>query len=274
MSHDSIPTEADLISYYASQYRLDYHNESTPSPRRVMRAWRQGRRLLRLLSPFIEPGSTVVEIGAGIGCTVKAFELAGHAARGYEPGGGFQSYSQDKLHAKVERTSLAQVPTSPTADLALLVHVIEHLRDPLSALEKIRELIGDDGLLYVECPNLSAPFARPGKRFHRAHIFNFSGASLEAFAHRAGLETVRRFGSDRHPNLAFLFRPGEKADAIDASNYAQTMRALERYNALTYHLRPWYLSARAIKVSRYLFEHISAPIVVGRLEKRCMNTNK
>ncbi len=269
VTHASIPTADELTEYYASQYRMDYHHESAPSPRRVMRAWRQGTRLLNLLSGELKPGATVLEIGAGIGCTVKAFEIAGYRARGIEPGADFQAYSHDKLHAPVERATLEELPTEPTADLILLVHVIEHLRDPLWALKTIASMLNEDGLLYVECPNLGAPFARPRRLFHRAHIFNFTGSTLEAFARKAGLEIVQRFGSDDDPNLAYLFRRGEPTESIDRANYENTLAALGRYNIVTYHLRLRYLSVRVNKLSWRLLEHTLARLVVARLLRRC-----
>lgn len=272
VSHNVIPTDEALRDYYASQYRLEYHHESTPSARRVMRAWRQGARLLKLLREYVKPGAAVMEIGAGIGATVKAFELAGFDARGIEPGAGFQTFSHDKLHAPVERATLDEIPTATNADLVLLVHVIEHLRDPAWALGRIRELMNENGLLYIECPNLQAPFARPSRLFHQAHIFNFTGATLEAFAHRAGLETARRFGGDGDPNLAFLFSRGETTGSLDSSNYESTLASLKRYNVVTYHLRLRYLSTRMKKLSWSVLEHTLAPLVVKRIQRRCGQT--
>lgn len=269
VTHASIPTADELRDYYASQYRMEYHHESSPSPRRVMRAWRQGARLLALLRGDLKAGATVLEIGAGIGATVKAFELAGFDAKGIEPGAGFQNYSHDKLHARVERATLEELPAEPCADLVLLVHVIEHLRDPHWALQTIGAMLNEDGLLYIECPNLQAPFARPGRLFHRAHIFNFTGSTLEAFARKAGLQIVRRFGGDDDPNLAYLLRRGEPTESLANSNYENTLAALGRYNVVTYHLRLRYLSTRVKKLSWRLLEHTLAPLVVKRLLRRC-----
>ena len=77
IAHANIPSEEELQAFYATDYRQDYHGEITPSNRRVMRAWKNGQRIERRLSAWTKPGHRVFEIGAGIGCTVKAFQRTG-----------------------------------------------------------------------------------------------------------------------------------------------------------------------------------------------------
>jgi hypothetical protein len=89
ISHETLPSDAELDAYYARQYRSDYHGEFHPSPHRVLRAWSVGRSILQRLRPFLREGDRVLEIGAGIGCTVKAFDVAGFDAEGIEPHLGF-----------------------------------------------------------------------------------------------------------------------------------------------------------------------------------------
>src|SRR5690606_22108136 len=79
VAHARIRSDAELDRYYADEYRQDYHGEFAPSDRRVCRAWNNGQRLLKQLSPYVDRGASVFEIGAGIGCNVKSFELAGFA---------------------------------------------------------------------------------------------------------------------------------------------------------------------------------------------------
>ena len=269
VSHARVPTEEALRAYYTNRYRAEYNHEETPSARRVMRAWRQGQRLVRLLAPFAPAGAAVHEFGAGIGCTVKGFEFAGYDATGVEPGVGFQRYAVDRLRARVRRATLDEPHDGPAAHLGLLVHVIEHLRDPVAALESIRDRLAPDGMLYIECPNLAAPFATFGRMFHEAHIYNFTAATLDAAAARAGLRCVEQFGRANNPNLARLYRLSEPSAPTDPEACARTLRAVRRLNIITYHARPRYLRDRARKVTGYLTERMMAPIALRLLEQRC-----
>jgi 2-polyprenyl-3-methyl-5-hydroxy-6-metoxy-1,4-benzoquinol methylase len=270
VAHARIPSDAELDNYYASTYRQDYHGEYAPSDRRVLRAWKNGQRLLQQLSPYLDPSARVFEIGAGIGCNVKAFELAGYEASGIEPGVGFQQYSRDKLLAKVDCARLFDLPREPKHDLVLLIHVIEHFNSPRKALEYIHSLLKPGGRLYVECPNLGAPFARRSRMFHFAHIHNFTPATLAMMAMRCGFHVERQFSTQGDPNLQMLLTRAEVSRlVIDSTSIEQTKFALRRYNNLTYHARWAYVWPRICKVAGYLGEHVTAKRQVSDLLRQC-----
>lgn len=269
--HLEIPSESQLAAFYTGEYRQSYHGETTPSPRRVMRAWKNGQRILAQLQPHVPPPAKVFEVGAGIGCTVKAFELAGYEASGIDPGEGFQRYSQDRLRTSLRVGDLFQVPQEPTYDLVLLVHVIEHFSSPRRALSHIRKLIRPGGRLYVECPNLTAPLAPFSKMFHFAHIHNFNASTLKMLGEQTGFAVERVFSSENDPNLQVLFRcNSETVTTIERANVVKTWAALQQAKSwVRYHARGVYAGRRLAKVAGYLGEHLRAKRVVRDLERRC-----
>jgi len=270
VAHGQIPSDEELARFYATEYRQSYHGEMTPSDRRVMRAWNNGERIFRQLQPHIEPDMEVFEVGAGIGCTVKVFELNGHTSRGIEPGEGFQNYSQQQLLTDVVRGDLFEQPRDKSHELILLVHVIEHFNSPRKALEYIRGMLSDDGLFYVECPNIAAPFARRSKMFHYAHIHNITPASLKMLAESCGFKLEQQFGSQEDPNLQMLFSCSDSTElTIDPDNYRETMQVINAATPLRYHLRPYYFSSRAKKVASYLNEHLTAKQFVANAIQEC-----
>lgn len=269
VAHRNIPTEAELSAYYSSRYRRQYHGEAKPSPRRVMRAWKNGQRILRQLDPFLRHPSSVLEVGAGIGCTVKAFALGGHDASGIDLGRSFLEYGRELLHAKLQWSSLFDLPRRPRFDLVCLVHVIEHFRSPIEALKAIHSLLRPDGRLYVECPNLAAPFAARHRLFHFAHVYNFTPWTLLAVARRCGFEIERSFSDDDNANVQMLLhRIDQGYLAIDPHGYERTVDQMFRYNVLSYHTRMTYLKPRVKKVLGYLGEHWTAKRFVEQLSDR------
>ena len=87
-----------------------------------------------------------------------------------------------------------------------LVHVIEHFNSPVSALRAIHALVRPGGRLYVECPNLAAPFAACNRLFHFAHVYNFTPWTLLAVARKCGFELEHRFTDNEAPNVEMLLR--------------------------------------------------------------------
>jgi 2-polyprenyl-3-methyl-5-hydroxy-6-metoxy-1,4-benzoquinol methylase len=274
VAHRNLPTEEELQQYYATTYRLDYNGESTPSTRRVMRAWKNGERILRQIGPLLPKGGRVLEVGAGIGCTVKVFERAGFRAEGIDPGGEFLNYSRQRLNAQVEVGDLYDLPETHQFDAVLLVHVIEHLASPRKALNKIATLLKPGGLLYVECPNLEAPFARRDRLFHVAHIHNFIPASLEMLANSCGFEVDQRFGDQQDPNLQRLLRYTGECKQVDGSqNYGRVLEALRRANWGPYHLRWRYVSQRLQKLFGYVSEHLTSRRFVAQRIAECASSH-
>ncbi|MEZ6060416.1 MAG: class I SAM-dependent methyltransferase [Planctomycetaceae bacterium] len=268
--HATVPTESELQQFYSTIYREEYNGERTPGPRRVMRAWNNGERICGQVAPLLPRNARVLEVGAGIGCTVKVFERAGFRAEGIDPGGEFLKFSRDQLHTNVRICNLYDLQPQHQYDAVLLVHVIEHLRSPSTAVKQIAGLLKPGGMLYVECPNLQAPFARRSQLFHAAHIFNFVPETLQCLAQACGFRLRKRFGDQQDVNLQMLFQhTGECRLDIDSRVCGETVEGLNRANPVPYHLRWRYLTERFQKVAGYAREHLSSKTFVSDLIEEC-----
>ncbi len=266
ISHLRIPSDEELAKYYAEEYRRDYHGEIAPSPRRVMRAWKTGGSLLSRLRPYLNARDRVFEVGAGIGCTIKAFELAGFEAEGIEPNAGFNKFSRRILQANVSNAFLEEAPFAPLYDVVLLVHVIEHLRSPAAALRHIRQILKPDGRLYVECPNVGAPHAAPGKLYHYAHIHNFTNETLATLAQACGFQIRQQLSGEDDRNLMFVLdvAPSEKLK-VRTGACRRVLERVHRYNTLTYHLRLEYLRHRLDTLASHAHDRLAASWRVRQL---------
>jgi len=272
VSHEEIPSEADLAEFYGRQYRQAYHGEVKPSAKRVVRAWETGEALLRRLGKFVEPGASVFEIGAGIGCSVKVFDLAGYNASGIEPNEGFCQYSQQQLQSKLRNQSLEDVDETEAFDLVILVHVIEHLRSPAAALKKIHGMLRPGGYLHVECPNLAGHSA-PGKQFHFAHIYNFTAPTLKMLAGSCGFGVAHNFDIKNHVHLRLLLQKSDTAQFdLDESSFDYTIDALSQHNTVTYHSRHGYLKQRLKKAVGRVREQMACRRRLREILAACQST--
>jgi len=282
VSHHQIPPREELRRFYQRDYRLRYHGEWRPSAKRVYRAWKYGLHLARRLRPYFVLGAPVLEIGAGVGCTVGALAEAGLRASGIEPHQGFQHYAREVLGANVARTTLENFHAPERYEGIIMAHVLEHLHSPLEALQQVHAMLASRGMLYLECPNLAAPVAAPGKLFHFAHIFNFTPTTLEQLAARAGFQVAERFGREDDVAIQFLLRKTDRPDtdrpdvaqsfAPDAA--AETLRRAFRYRFFAYYARPSYLQRRFQKLAGYLEEYLCARRWERRFTARSMPSRR
>lgn len=93
--------------------------------------------------------------------------------------------------------ALTHLPHAPPADLIILHHVLEHLRDPIALLMGARKLLSSKGVIYIALPgvfNVGKQYPYLGYFFQNAHAWHFCLQTLDSIASRAGLRRV--FGDE------------------------------------------------------------------------------
>ena len=162
------------------------------------------------------------------------------------------------------------MPPLPAYDFILLVHVIEHFNSPRRALEYIHSMLRPGGRLYIECPNVAAPHAAPGKLFHTAHIYNFTPETLGALAESCGFLFHARLSQPTCREIRLVLQRGPSSRVrVPADSYERTLRRLRHYGPLTYHLRPSYIVHRIIRDIRMSSNRIMARKRLQRLLAEC-----
>jgi SAM-dependent methyltransferase len=115
------------------------------------------RRLLRLLDRLDRRGPLdILEIGYGGGQLLKLFQDRGHRIWGVEvcPSEGplVEQIRSRGGHLFEEGLDRAELPAA-TMDLIYLVHVAEHLPDPLAGFQALSRCARQGALLYLITPN-------------------------------------------------------------------------------------------------------------------------
>lgn len=148
------------------------------------------------MAPF--GGSRLLEIGFGHGIYLKDMHRL-----------GWDVYGCDISRSKVERLKqelgddhvflgvLADIPLPPESfDLIALWHVIEHLHDPGTMLDRIRKLLRPGGLVIIGTPNVQSLEARLLGRWWSGfdvprHLVVFSQKGLVQLLEDRGFKTSK-----------------------------------------------------------------------------------
>lgn len=183
--------------FYQQTYRRIYQASAEPTPKdlyqQTQRATNQAEWLKSLnFNKF----STVLDVGASSGLLLETFAREFEAkVVGVEPGDAYRAVAEAKgipMHASLETL----ISTKPDRfDLATLMHVLEHLENPIQVLTQIREdLLGETGLLFIEVPNFYAHDS-----YELAHLSCFTEHTLNELIRQAGFEPVasRKHGMPR-----------------------------------------------------------------------------
>jgi len=186
-------TREALDRHYRHEYRQRSHSlERDPQKDR----WVQERRaehLARVVRRHQPTPRRHLDVGSSSGTLLTAFSREfGSEAFGVEPG------ESDRAEAGAAGlrvvASIEEIPrqAAGTFDLVTLIHVLEHLPDPVGTLRLIcREWLAADGLVLIETPYL---YGHPS--FELGHLVAFSEQTLRGALSAAGFEIVelRRHG--------------------------------------------------------------------------------
>lgn len=187
----------------------------------------------------------VCEIGFGAGGLLRRFHDAGALVSGIDPDQlGRQIDPLVREHGDL-RVGVVEdlAPGSLHADLVIGIHVLEHVRDPIVTLERVRSFLAPGGRAVFYTPAGDSSGLRAYGRAwwmleDPTHVRFFTADSLARAARRAGFTSVR------------IDRPLLDTLSIDAASLARLRRPVSPRGAL---------SSSAVLAAGAL----SAPLAVG-----------
>jgi hypothetical protein len=205
-------TEVELVEFYEKEYRQLYQGEQGPNAKDLAIQLRRAESLLDYVQPIIHSIVSHLDIGCSAGLLIDKFQKTFNSRSfGVEPGSAYRIYAQaNGMNVFASLDDFKKEDYSPF-ELVSLVHVLEHIPNPVKYLTDIRqELLAQNGWLLVEVPNLYCHDS-----FEVAHLVSFSPHTLVQTLYGAGfrVETMRQHGLPRSLLLplyiTLLARPDE-----------------------------------------------------------------
>lgn len=99
------------------------------------------------------PGGRVLEVGCGTGPLLRELRQEGMECVGLEPNGHAARMGRERHGLDIRTETLDEVDLPAASfDVVFLLHVIEHFRDPVAELRRIRRLLKPGGLFILETP--------------------------------------------------------------------------------------------------------------------------
>lgn len=189
------PSTEDLPSFYENMYSGQSAEQESASSLGLVE-----RHLTRLIQRARPEGGDFLEIGCGYGKFLHAMQALPWRLTGLE----FSETAIGNARRLVPGATFIQgeiytAEFEPASfDCITLIAVLEHLKEPRKAFERVTRWLRPGGLLVVQVPYV-APYIRL-KRFlpwlpvhfeAPRHLFDFSPTLLRDYFQSAGLEDVR-----------------------------------------------------------------------------------
>lgn len=223
-------TEAAAATFYEHLYPAFHGRRDGVTDEWVRKSARSGRQRFEMLSKFLPPDeeATVVEIGSGAGGFLTAATGTSWHPIGVEPGQQQADYSRsrglDVRHRAFEQVDLASI--APRAIVAF--HVFEHLNDPIDFLRRVRAALPDNGLVYLEVPDLAHADTKLSEFFQAPHHYSFTAQTLRSALQVGGFRVL--YTSEKVGNLSMVATVGEahEAERYDVDSFVHRLMHRDR----------------------------------------------
>ena len=221
---------AGYAAYYAQSYEEEYrveHGDDTIRP--VYRLVTD--RLARHLS---DAPSTALSVGAGLGSILHLLkdQHPALACAAIEPTPGAQRHLRevkgfDVIAGDIE--SDWDEGREGHYDVIIMRHVLEHLLDITSSLDRIRTTLSDEGVAYIAVPDMMHPSGSLRHSWYRTpHVVYFAATTLRHFLARSGLEVLDMV--EEGHEIWCVVRKGEHGTyEVPASHARDQMSVIRRH---------------------------------------------
>lgn len=219
--------DRSLTEFYDSDYRPLHDSTKRTVEDHFNLAYDYAKSVRTYLSDVLPTpieGMKVLDVGTGAGGTMKYFEEKGHEVIGCDLGTEYIEYAQNKheLDAFVGDVSVVSEQAADV-DLVLYIGVLEHLRDPVAELTRLRSIISSDTYVYNTQWGLYAHEKYQMdilRKLQIAHIYTPSLRTITNIARKSGFERVA--GDE---SIDSVFVPTDDPEAIE-SDYTEAMEYL------------------------------------------------
>ena len=174
-----------------------------------------------LLGRYLEPGRhrTLLDIGGSTGVVAQAFvRRFGVAATVIDPApleaAAARALGLETIHGLVEEVDLGE----RRFDVVIICQTVDHLLDVAGTLRRSRELLSDDGLLFVDIVDFRAAYLRNWsveEAIKIDHPYYFTESTIAAYVRRAGFEVLRADYAADHLHVSYVARPSGPIGARD-----------------------------------------------------------
>ena len=193
------PTRAMIGTHYPADY-MPFQLAIEDEPRwwtRFSRGYGRTRRCRAVHEAAGGKPGQLLDVGCATGIFLDGMRQLGWDVKGIEPSAHAAAYARDRFQLSVFEGGIEEAPyDDATFDVITLWDVLEHLHDPLAALDQLRRWLRPGGLLVISIPNPDSLEARLFKSYWIGwdlprHLNLFRPARLREILARTRFDTLK-----------------------------------------------------------------------------------
>lgn len=201
---DNIPSQADFNNYYAtmSKYEFNYKEGSVSDDYLAYFT-----KIVNFLIPHMNnKNARILDIGCSTGGLLLVLKSKGYANLvGVDPSPQCARITRELYGIEADTGTISDFDSPEKFDLIILSAVLEHIVDFSGSMLKIRALLKDQGLLFIEVPDaerFSFYSSPPFQQFSIEHINYFSRYSIRNLLSKFSFKIIQTQQNEHKLNLA------------------------------------------------------------------------
>ena len=194
-----VPDEDSIGSYYASQ---DYISHSNTDKGVVSKLYQKVRKFTleqkaKLIINYTKKKGKMLDIGAGIGAFLSVMKGKGWEIKGIEPDFTARENARKFYGLELEEPSQLYSLIHESYDAITLWHVLEHVHQLHDYIEQLKNLLKQEGKIFIAVPNYTSTDAAAYRNFWAAydvprHLYHFTPKAIEKLMQLHGLKLIAK----------------------------------------------------------------------------------
>ena len=194
-----VPDENSMGRYYQSP---DYISHSNTGKGLLNQLYQRVRKFTlqqkaNLIIANTKEKGRIVDIGAGIGAFLSVMQQKGWETKGIEPDEGARKNALQLFGIKLEEPSTLYGLPQGHYDAITLWHVLEHVHSLHSYMERLRNLLSQQGKIFIAVPNYTSVDSEAYRNYWAAydvprHLYHFSPLSIKKLVEQHGLRLLAK----------------------------------------------------------------------------------
>lgn len=194
-----VPDEESIGKYYQSSNYISHSNTSKGLVNKLyqrVRNYTLNQKANLIIRHTVKQGR-ILDLGAGIGAFLKVMKAKGWDTVGIEPDEGARKQAQTLFHLHLNEASEFYELPDHSFDAITLWHVLEHVHQLHSYIEKLKSLLKPSGKIFIAVPNYESKDHSIYKLFWAAydvprHLYHFTPKAMDVLVKQHGMKITSK----------------------------------------------------------------------------------
>ena len=194
-----VPDQNTIGRYYASPEYISHSNTDKGLLNKLYQGVRKFtlEQKAALITRFTREKGNILDVGAGIGAFLSVIKEKGWSVKGIEPDEVARQNAETLFNLKLSKSEELFQLSPGSFDAVTLWHVLEHVHDLHNYIEQLKNLLAEDGKVFIAVPNYTSGDAATYRNYWAAydvprHLYHFTPKAIETLVGLHDLKLVAK----------------------------------------------------------------------------------